>query len=529
MKKLSLMAMLLTVGALVLMPTENVNAAGTFTTIEKGVYIGDIDVSGMTTLEAEDAVNSYIDSLKTKNIVLNALNNNTVSVTAEQLGISWANSQVVDDAGELGKAGNIVQRYKALKDLEHQNEVFPLEITFDESAIENVINEQCLQYNVEPVDGTLTRENGEFVYQAGQTGVEINVSESVSVIQDYLTAQWNHEDATIDLVAETVEPRGTQEQLSKVKDVLGTFSTSYSTSGANRSGNVKNGTSKVNGTLLYPGDSFSMYQTVSPFTEENGYYLAGSYANGMVVESLGGGICQVSTTLYNAVLLAELEVTERSNHSMIVTYVDPSADAAISGTAKDFKFTNNYDYPIYIEGSTSSDKRITFTIYGCENRPSNRKISYESKIISKTEPVGEKIVADGSAPAGSVSISSAHTGYVAELWKVVTVDGVEESRTQVNKSTYAAAPRTAAVGTATANPAAAAAINAAIATGSIDQCRATAAAINAGSYNDPAQAAALAAQQAAQQAAAQQAAQQAAAQQAAQQAAEQAAQGTEQQ
>lgn len=155
--------------------------------------------------------------------------------------------------------------------------------------------------------------------------------------------------------------------------MLGTFTTSYSTSGANRSGNVKNGCSKINGTLLYPGDSFSAYETVSPFTEANGYYMAGSYSNGMVVESLGGGICQVSTTLYNAVLLAELDVTERFNHSMIVNYVDPSADAAISGTAKDLKFTNNLDCPVYIEGYTTSDKHITFTVYGQETRPSNRK------------------------------------------------------------------------------------------------------------------------------------------------------------
>lgn len=519
MKKLHLTAILLGVCVCAIGAAMPVNAAGTFNTIEKGVYIGDIDVSGMTTLEAEDAVNNYIDSLRAKNIVFNALNNNTVTVTADELGISWANSSVVDEAGELGKAGNIVQRYKALKDLEHQNEVFPIELAFDDAAIRQIIDEQCLQYNVEAVDGTLERVDGEFVYQPGQTGVEINVAESVETISSYLTGEWDKEDTTIDLVADTVQPRGTEEELAKVKDVLGTFTTSYSTSGANRSGNVKNGASKVNGTLLYPGDAFSMYETVSPFTEENGYYLAGSYLNGLVVESLGGGICQVSTTLYNAVLLAELEVTERSNHSMIVSYVDPSADAAISGTTKDFKFVNNQDYPIYIEGSTSSDKHITFTIYGCETRPAGRKVSYESKVISRTDPTGEKVVADGSLPAGSVSVQSAHTGYVAELWKVVTVDGVEESRTQVNKSTYAAVPRTASVGTATANPAAAAAINAAIATGSIDQCRATAAAINAGTYNDPAAAAALAAQQAQQEAIRQQqeaiAAQQAAAAEAA--------------
>lgn len=495
----------------------NVQAAATFNTIEKGVFIGDMDVSGMTTLEAEEAVNEYINSLKQKEITWNALNDNTVTVTAGDLGLKWQNKNIVDEAGKLGKSGNIVQRYKSLKDLEHQNEIFPLEISFDDAMIRTVINEQCLQYNVEAIDGTLTREDGQFQIVAGQTGVAIDVDASVKAIQEYLNNEWDKENAMIDLVAETTQPRGTKEELSMVKDVLGTFTTSFSSSGYNRSGNVRNGCSKINGTLLYPGDAFSTYEAVSPFTAANGYYEAGSYLNGLVIDSLGGGICQVSTTLYNAVLLAELEVTERFNHSMIVTYVDPSADAAISGTAKDFKFVNNLNYPIYIEGSTSEDKKITFTIYGCETRPENREVSYESVVISRNVPEGERVVADASHPAGFIDVQSAHVGYVAELWKIVKVDGVEESREQINGSRYTATPRTAAVGTATANPLAAQAINAAIATGSIDQCRATAAAINAGTYNDPA-AAALAAQQAAQQAAiaAQQAAAQAAAQQQAQ-------------
>lgn len=496
--------------AVLLAEPADVQAAATFNTIEKGVFIGDMDVSGMTTLEAEEAVNEYIDSLKQKEITWNALNDNTVTVTAGDLGLKWQNKNIVDEAGLLGKSGNVVQRYKSLKDLEHQNEIFPLEISFDDAMIRTVINEQCLQYNVEAIDGSLTREDGEFQIVAGQTGVAIDVDASVKSIQEYLNNEWDKENAMIDLVAETTQPRGTKEELSMVKDVLGTFTTSFSSSGYNRSGNVRNGCAKINGTLLYPGDTFSTYETVSPFTEANGYYEAGSYLNGLVIDSLGGGICQVSTTLYNAVLLAELEVTERFNHSMIVTYVDPSADAAISGTAKDFKFVNNLSYPIYIEGVTTEDKKITFTVYGCETRPENREVTYESVVISKNVPEGERVVPDGSRPAGYIDVQSAHVGYVAELWKIVKVDGVEESREQVNGSRYTATPRTAAVGTATVNPLAAQAINSAIATGSIDQCRATAAAINAGTYNDPA-AAAIAAQQAA--IAAQQAAAQAAAQQ----------------
>ena len=92
--------------------------------------------------------------------------------------------------------------------------------------------------------------------------------------------------------------------------------------------------------------------------------MAGSYLNGKVVDSIGGGICQVSTTLYNAVLRAELEVTERHNHSMIVTYVDPSADAAIAeSSGKDFVFVNNTDYPIYIDGHTADKKDYIYDLW----------------------------------------------------------------------------------------------------------------------------------------------------------------------
>ncbi len=98
-------------------------------------------------------------------------------------------------------------------------------------------------------------------------------------------------------------------------------------------------------------------------------------------------------------------------------------------------------------------------------------MSFESVEISKTEPVGEKIIADGAQPVGVIDVQSAHTGYVGELWKVVKIDGVETERTRMNKSTYTMTPRTATVGTATADPNIAATIQAAIASGSIDYCK----------------------------------------------------------
>ena len=221
-----------------------------------------------------------------------------------------------------------------------------------------------------------------------------------------------------------------------------------------------------------------MEEAVVPFDEENGYAPAASYEMGNVVETYGGGICQVSTTLYLAVLRAELEVTERSNHSMIVNYVKPSMDAAIAEGYKDFRFVNNTDAPIYIMGYADGSE-IGFIIYGHETRDPNRTVTYESETLTTTESTTE-LVEDSSASYGSVTQkSSGHTGYTARLWKVVTVNG-EETREQVNSSTYNMTPDTYAVGTNTDDSAALSAMRSAIESNDLSKVDAAASAYPGG-------------------------------------------------
>lgn len=440
-------------------------------TIKNGIFAGDIDLSGLSGQEASQAVEAYVEGLKSTEITLLAAADTEVVVTAEDLGVAWSNPELVEEALEVGTRGNVIERYKLLKDLEQENLVLPIRLTFDLQAISDTLLEKCVQYDQKAEDATLVRENGEFRVVGGQTGYALDVETSVDRVSEMLMTDWDCQPCTIALDVEVVEPRGSAEDLAQVKDVLGTFTTSYSSSGPNRSANVSNGAELINGTLLYPGEEFSTYESVAPFSQANGYYMAGSYMNGKVVDSLGGGICQVSTTLYNAVLLAELEVTERNNHSMIVTYVEPSADAAIAeSSGKDFKFVNNLEYPVYIEGTTQN-KRITFTIYGKETRASNREVRYESKVLEVNNPPADIIYPDPSQPIGYVVSDSAHIGYKAQLWKVVVEDGKEVSRTQVNSSSYKMVPRSATVGTATEDPAAYEEIMAAIGTGSVDHVR----------------------------------------------------------
>lgn len=463
-------------------------------TIPQRVYFEDIAVGGMTQEEAAAAVEEYLNELRSKTVTLRA-GANSVDVSVSGIGLSWANPEIAEEAVALGKSGNLIVRYKAMKDLENEDKVYELAYQVDNQKISQMLEENAQSLNTEAKDGSLTRENGSFTVVPGSQGVSVNIEESTKILAEYFSKEWKGEQASIEIAADVVEPRGSEEELSKVKDLLGGFHTSYGTSGAGRAKNVQNGASKINGSVIYPGDSFSVYEAVSPFEKENGYELAGSYENGTTVETYGGGICQVSTTLYNAVIRAELDVTERFNHSMIVSYVDPSADAAIAGTYKDLKFTNNTDAPIYIEGYTA-DMVIYFNIFGQESRPSNREVSFESETLSTTDP-GVQYQASAGQPIGYISqTQSSHVGYTAQLWKIVKVDGVEQSREVFNRSTYKASPRIVVVGTASANPEAVNAMNAAVA--SQDQATIEAAAAQ---WNDAAQ---QAAQQAAEAAAAQQ-------------------------
>ncbi len=447
--------------------------------IKEGIYISGVDVSGMTYAEAMDTMENYVEGLRDTEITLVVGGGQEVTVKAGEMGLDWDNPEVIDEAVNMAQEGNVIVRYKMMKDLQHDNVQLQLAISFDKDMIQELLTEKCSVYDSAKENAALSRVDGEFVVAEGASGYTLDVFASVDAVCNFMLNEWSHQPESVALVVEEDKPLGSAEELAMVQDVLGTFTTSYSSSGSSRSANVANGCSLINGITLYPGEEFSTLEAITPFTKENGYHMAGSYLNGKVVDSLGGGICQVSSTLYNAVLLSELEVTERHNHSMIVSYVSASADAAIAESAgKDFKFVNNTDYPIYIEGVTQN-KKITVTIYGKETRSSDREVIYTSQVLEVINPGTDVIYVDEAQPIGYIVTESAHIGYKARLWKTVKENGVEVEKTQVNSSSYKATPRYATVGVATADPNAKNEIMAAISTSNIDHVRNVIAALTA--------------------------------------------------
>ena len=478
MKKavLSLMAVLMAACGFTLSAAEV--TAESDSRVKNGVWIGIteeqpiIDLSGMTLSEIDVVMDDYMQALNELEIILTVGGGEQVIVTPSEFGLEWVNRELVEEAITLGTEGDVIARYKAMKDLEHSNKVYPMELDVDLELIQEVLTEKCMPYDKPAVNMALRKEGKEFYTVEGTEGYALEMDASLNTIYNFFTEGWGHNAGTLQMAVTVLQPQGSEEELALVRDVLGSFKTSFATSNENRQGNLRVASGHINGTTLYPGEEFSMINTAGPFGESNGYFKAGAYVNGKNVESFGGGICQVSTTLYKAVLAAELEVTKRYNHSMTVSYVEPSHDAAIASSAgKDFKFVNNTEHPIYIEGYMTEGKQLVFKIYGVETRDPSRKVTYETEILEETDPGPELVYVDTKQPLGYIDVQSKHMGYKARLWKVVKVDGVEISREVVNTSKYKASPRSATVGVKTDDKAAYNEIMAAIGTQNINHVK----------------------------------------------------------
>ena len=461
-----------------LVPGNTVVAA---TKVPSGISIDGTDVSGMTEKQVNQVIDSYMNSVS-KSVIKLSTDEKSVDVKAGDLGIRNIDKRTVKRAVNYLGSGNPLERFSKKEYLKSGNiKDMKLSLTCDPATLSTYLQNNKGNLSNPTVDNGLKRENGQFVFVPGSAGKEINITDSSSKITSYIEKEWNKKDGELNLKTETVEPRGTKEELSKVKDLLGTATTDYSSSAEGRKHNVAKGASFLNGTIMYPGDIISVYGKVAPLTVENGYEVAGGYANGQSVEAEGGGICQVATTTYDAVINAELGIETRSAHSLTVHYVDISFDAAIAASPdgqvlKDLKFKNTLNAPIYIETSTNGST-ITVNIYGQETRPAERKLAYENTIDERYDIVN-KFTEDPALPVGTIKkVTTGQTGYKAKLWKVVTVNGVEQSRTIQNRSNYKMSDGSYSVGTASADPAQTQSMQAAIATGDQNTILTTAASI----------------------------------------------------
>ena len=228
-------------------------------------------------------------------------------------------------------------------------------------------------------------------------------------------------------------------------DKLSTFTTRYDASNYNRSTNIELATKSINGTVIMPGEIFSYNKTIGRTTLEKGYKEGTAYVGGKVVPDVGGGICQVSSTLYNTALLANLEITERSNHLFETSYVSPSRDATVYWGSIDFKFKNTRTYPIKIVG-TAKNGVVKIDLYGIKEKE-EYEVVIDSDVISyipnETEYKKDPTLENGKKVVEQVGFN----GCKSKGYRILKKNGTVISKTLLSTDTYSPKNKIVRVGT----------------------------------------------------------------------------------
>lgn len=293
------------------------------------------------------------------------------------------------------------------------------------------VNELYNKVYREPVDAYYETEPFKLYPEVDGIKFAISLEEAEKIISDKTKEEYIIP-LTITKANKTVNDIGTEAfpyEISK-------YSTKYDVSNTNRSQNLKLASDKINGTVLMPGEEFSYNQVVGKRTVEAGYKNAKIYSNGQVVDGLGGGICQISSTLYNAVLLADLEITERRNHYFKTSYVPAGRDATVVWGSIDFKFKNTRTYPIKIESKVSSGI-AEFKIHGIKEEK-----EYDIKIlpvVTQTIPYGTQEIIDPTLMQGTKrTIQTGSSGCKVTTYVEKSLDGITVSKEAISSDSYKA-------------------------------------------------------------------------------------------
>ena len=405
-----------------------------------GIRIEGRDVSGrsyndvLSELAAEDRV--IRDSLS----LTLSCGNRTWNITAEELDYASDYESVVRAAWQAGHEGSIQQRYQAIRRVQQGGADFVVTRGYDDTLLRAITDSVAAELSIPATEAqvaSFSESTLKFNFSESGTGTYVDADQlyqsALSAIRSGAAGQ------TVIISQQVVQPKETVEVLSKKMGLMASAQTRVE-GNRNRRSNIRTAMAKLNGRRVEPGEVFSFNSTIGERTEAAGYKMAGAFIDGLLTEEFGGGICQVSTTLFNAVAKADLELIARSPHSRPVGYVEKGKDAAVSWPNQDFKFQNDTPYPVFILASYDEDTRIcAVALYG-QQLENGVTITIEVEIIEETEP-GDPVYVYTKELATGVQelVEEARMGYKCESYKVYhNADGEEISRELYCRSNYPA-------------------------------------------------------------------------------------------
>ena len=398
-----------------------------------GVKIDGISVGGLDYDQAKMLIENSVNTELTGNalVVKSTDGNKRYEYTYDSFGIKY------DIEGALQAAmkfGTVEEEYAAdVKALENGMADFPV-YSYNIPKITSCIRAIGAANTQTAQNAKCTYTNGGFEITPEVVGYSVDTDAIYKKAIELIDArQFNQE---IEFEINTIQPSVTSADFAYIENELSSFSSQYKGGDENRIQNLRNACSKINGTIVYPNEVFSTNDAFNPCTEANGWASAGTIVGGKLEDSLGGGMCQVSSALYDAVLYAELEVVERHNHSLKVGYAQYAFDATLAGDYLDLKFRNNTGYPIYLESYLTSSS-VVVKIYGYNRFSPSRRVELENKFIEDIPHGDYVIVEDPELPAGETRIEVEQLdGKKYELYKKIYENGELIDTVKVNTSTY---------------------------------------------------------------------------------------------
>lgn len=402
-------------------------------TIYSGVSINSISLAGMTKEEAVQAVEEEL-GLAEHTITLNY--NEQSFPVALMTGSDLAT--VVDEAYQIGRDGTREEKLSAISALADEPVDFTVEAGYSLPDMASVLQNCALTINQPAQDATVTgfkTSDSSFTYEEGQPGVEVDVDATIAAAKAVVTA--GNYDAKVSIVVNEVQPAMDKATLKSKFQRLATFTTT-TTSNSNRNTNIKLCSQSISGAVVKQGEEFSLNSITGERTAAKGYLDATVIKNGVYIQEPGGGVCQVSSTLFNAVVRAGLTISERHNHSIISSYVPVGEDAAIDYPHKDFKFVNNSQGPVAVVLTfDQSNKKLKASVYGIPILEDGVTLDLTSE-ETKSYPIPEPTYTEDPTLlyGEEVEVTSGLEGKKVTTYLITKKDGKQISKVELHKSSY---------------------------------------------------------------------------------------------
>ncbi len=415
-------------------------------TMAHGVTVAGVDVSGMTRVEAQAAIAAKAEEWLGHRITLSAASVRR-EVTLQELGVRVDVERLVAEAYAIGRRHAFHRRVLDAVEARVHGQAIPSAFTLDAPTAQAVIRAVGDSINVPPRDARAEWDEaaGQVVITPDQQGGKLNEPASMALVRTDVLDALGRGIAAPDELSLPYWPKVptiTAAMLEPIDTVLGEYTTSFATSSRNRASNVETAARTIDGTLLAPGDIFSFNTVVGPRDLENGFKQAPVIVNGQLQPGIGGGICQVSSTMYNAVLLANLQIVERSHHSLPVSYVPSGRDATVAYGAIDFRCKNSLESPVVIDTAVSG-RRMTVRILGHGPAPKVRILrsgigTLPGRTVTKKDP---------SLPTGTQQVEKKGKPGIAVTVTRVVGEGPDAVSQFISRDKYLGEPTIVRVGT----------------------------------------------------------------------------------